>query len=835
MLKQLLAVAGVLVSVTAASAQMHVTVEPDRVRLGAHEFVFRFATVLPNVLVVPAGQTVTLPADATYDAIEVAGTLRVERSRPTAVRFTHLLVLPGGTLDVGTEESPVCQPVQLIVRDVPLDLARDPWQWGNGIVNFGAQTRVGCEVAKGFVELAEGAPSGASVVTLAEVPTGWDVGDELLIPDTRQMAPTSAPRRDPKIAITGITGRTVAISPALGFERLSILDPDGGLVLRPRVVNLTRNIVVRSENPSGTRGHTANIGHEASWDIRYNHFIGLGRTVGEDLNDTSVETTGTVKHTGTNQIGKYAEHDHHAGSSLAARQHIGNSYDGTFGAKWALAVHGTHDVLVADNVCTDFQSGCFITEDGYEVRNQFLRNIAMHAAGNGTNGKFNLVAPRNCPGCEGAGFWFRGPHQVIEGNESWGNAVGFQVFFRNQLSAPVPGARGGPNDKTFDPSKAAPLSFKGNTAASNTHGGFEQWNSPYELKIVDTTLANNGGSQVIMGDAEPGSLQAVNLRAYAQGGVTVGIHSSAAYSHAIEVTGGEIRGTETGVFEARARMYLTDLLLQNRTNIDHGFFRPERAVFTNVVHKRLAEFPARFVVLGQGQDWVPGAPLPNKFHVPAWTPAVGSRYVVKNWQGTGLDYLLFENQQRRSKPAYPASHNGDWYMRWYCPRTDLTMGQCWDTFGLAYGGGVIADEDAVALEGLVHSVARPGLAYTLGPPRAILMNPVRDTPAVVTDGKTPLRFALTGKATFTGAESVTVTIDGGAPFSVTRRSGEPGDQFGYGETTVVSPGWHVVTSQISTGGEVLTSCYHVAPTTDPMPALCGTPPPTPPTPRRAGG
>jgi hypothetical protein len=816
---------------TPAAAQMHVMVEADKVRIGATEFVPRFASVLPNVLVVPAGETVTLPADATYDAIEVAGTLRLDRSRATTVRFTHLLILPGGTLDAGTVADPVCQPVQFIVRDTPLDLTRDPFQWGNGILNFGHQSRVGCAKPQGFTELAEDAPAGATTLVLASVPYGWTIGDTLILPDTRQMGriesegPYLNPRRDTETVITAIAGNVVSVTPGLGFARTSILDPDGGLVLRPRVANLSRNMVVRSENPNGTRGHTANIGHEASWDVRYNEFVGLGRTQGVNLSNTSADLS-TI---GGNQIGKYAEHDHHAGTSLDVRQHIGNSYNGTFGTKWALAVHGTHDVVVADNVCTDFQSGCFVTEDGYEVRNQFLRNIAMHSVGNGVNGKFNLVAPANCPGCEGAGFWFRGPHQVIEGNEAWGNAIGFQVFYRNQVSASVPSVRGGPADTAFDPSTTAPLSLTGNTAASNTAAGLEEWNSPYELKAVDTLLANNGGFQLIMGDAEPGSIQLVNFRAYAQGGVTIGIQSSAAYSHAIEITGGEIRGTEVGVFESRARLYLTDLLLQNKTNIDHGFFRPWRSIFTNVMHKRLGLFPPRFVLLGQGQDWVPGEPLPNKFYVPEWTPSIGSRYFVHNWQGTGQNYLLFENQQRRNKPAYPASHNDDWYMRWYCPRADMTMGECWDTFGLAYGGGVIADEDAVALEGLVYSVARPGLSYPIGPPRAVLMNPVRDAPAVVAGGKTALRFALTG-AVFTGAETITVTVDGGAPFVVARRSGEPVDQFGYGETTVVSPGWHVVTSQISTGGETLTGCYHVAPTSDPMPAGCGatTPPPPPP-------
>ena len=54
-----------------------------------------------------------------------------------------LFILPGGTLDCGTEADPIPHRVEFIVRDVPIDTRRDPFQWGNGLLNFGTQTRVG--------------------------------------------------------------------------------------------------------------------------------------------------------------------------------------------------------------------------------------------------------------------------------------------------------------------------------------------------------------------------------------------------------------------------------------------------------------------------------------------------------------------------------------------------------------------------------------------------------------------------------------------------------------------------------------------------------------------
>src|SRR5579871_3817477 len=158
-------------------------VQPDRVLIGP-EYVPRRLD-LPKTLIVPAGKTVELPDDTAYDYIEIAGTLRVSRARDTHLKFTHLINLPGGTLDVGTQADPIpCdRHVEIVIRDVPIDTSKDPFQWGNGLVNFGHQTRVGCRKTS-FVEAADALQAGATEITLASAPTNWKVGDELLIPDT---------------------------------------------------------------------------------------------------------------------------------------------------------------------------------------------------------------------------------------------------------------------------------------------------------------------------------------------------------------------------------------------------------------------------------------------------------------------------------------------------------------------------------------------------------------------------------------------------------------------------------------------------------------------------
>ena len=117
----------------------------------------------------------------------------------------------------------------------------------------------------------------------------------------------------------------------------------------------------------------------AKWDIRYNQFVGLGRTLNVTLDDTVPGT-----HLGTNQRGKYAEHHHHAESSVGSAD-VGNIYLGNrTTTKWALVVHGTSDTLVEENVAVDFPGAGFVTEDGYEVRNVFRRNLAAYIGGDPT-------------------------------------------------------------------------------------------------------------------------------------------------------------------------------------------------------------------------------------------------------------------------------------------------------------------------------------------------------------------------------------------------------------------------------------------------------------------
>jgi hypothetical protein len=771
----------------------HGDVAANRVSVGAYEFVPRFAGSLTKVLVIPPGESVTLPADSTWDAIEVSGTLRVSRAHDTTVRFTHLLILPGGRLDAGTEDDPVLGRLEFVIRDVPLDVGRDPFQWGNGIVNFGTQTRVGRRVGATFTELVGDAPAAATTITVADA-EGWSVGDELLLPDMRQIGATrgdAGPRREARVTIAAIEGPRITLSKPLDFEHTAIRDPDGGVVLRPRVANLTRNIVIRSENPAGTRGHTANIGPQASWDIRYNQFIGVGRTTSNDLDTTTVDAHGDITHIGTNQIGKYANHDHHGGSSLAVRQNIGNSYLGLGGSKWAHAVHGTHDTLVAENVCVDFQGGCFATEDGYEVRNTFRRNVAAYSIGNRRGADGNLNGGRNSPGGEGSGFWFRALHQVIEGNEAWNNVIGINLFNRRHVDSatPVPEERGGKSSTAVNVRRSVPIAFRGNVTISNSDTGLEYW-TVQRFPAEDHISAHNREKQVWGVNSGSNHVYLRNPTLVASGGLTDCISTSEAYTPTLEVDGGAIRGCRIGIDRGGAKtVTVRGVVMQNRTNYSG---RAGQSLFEDVMHLQLGALPKRFIVFGGSDVWEPGEPLPRRALGNLWQAQRGSQHVVRNWQRTGQDYRLLERQQLASHAAWPAR---DAEHTTFVPEEGLTVGEAWRNYGLAYMGDVVDDADAVQLDGLVNGVARAGLMVPLGPPRAVLTYPNMMGPAKVDvsrDGtrSVDLRLTMTGDYTVAN-EYVVVSIDGQSPVRLRRGQGQPEDRRGH-ITKVATPGTHEV-------------------------------------------
>ena len=744
-MKKLLVLVLALWPLTAfAQHGMMVTVQADRILIGTPDYVPRCLDQ-PKVLHVISGSISTAPADATFDCIEVAGTLRISRTTDTILRFTHFFIHPGGVLDVGTVADPIPadRRVTFIVRDVPIDTTRDPFQWGNGLLNFGRQTRVGAAKTT-WTALTAGVAGGVTTITLATDPVGWRVGDELLLPDTARTVFPALPRREAPLTVKAIMGRTVTLSKPLDFSHPAIQTADGTFVLQPRVANLTRNITIRSENPAGTPGHTANVGMDASWDVRYNAFIGLGRTKNIVL-DSYVAATG---HIGTNQVGRYADHQHHAkgfGSSS-----IGNSYQGGVG-KWGLAIHGTHDGLFEWNVAAGFTGSGFVTEDGYETRNVFRRNFSAYNFGNHT-GNANIEdanALGNLPGSAGNGFWFRGIQNTFDGNEAWSNHIGFNLFNFRSVAGSYPSVPGGDLDTPFNVFVATPILHTGTVAAADTVDNIEYWGVP-DFPASDPISANPGSFGLFAGLSGNASVSLVNPT-FIGGGAPIGIHAQVAYTVTLRLDGGRIEGFTTGQLEGGHYNFIKGTKFANNgLDMDWTNFG-DTLLMENVPGKPTMKFGTAVVWSGTG-------PLPDT-GVSRFTNQRGSQFKIKNWNGTGQDFRLFTQQQLASTAAWPAAYHYPDF--WGSPELGLTMGQSWAKDGIAFLGEAVTTP--VPLEGLLMGLAAPGLNATLGPPQAIVTLPNAHEAAPVANGGIDAYLLVTGDPT-QASETVLISVDGDDPF-----------------------------------------------------------------------
>jgi len=260
-------------------------------------------------------------SNARLNALEIDGSLIFSTTVNTRLTVGTIEVMPTGTLQIGTALSPVAAGVkaEIVIADQPLDLVNDPLQFGNGLLVFGTIDIHGAPSNETWSQLATEPRAGDTSLFVSGPAPNWHPGDVLLLPDSRQVLTTDAdeflqddvPPEWEQVTVSAVSGNRIYLQTALQFDHLGARNSDGGLELLPDVAILNRNVVVRSENPAGVRGHTFFTGR-ASVDIEYARFQDLGRTSAlVDLDSTTLDTNGNVTHVGTNQIGRYAVHFHH--------------------------------------------------------------------------------------------------------------------------------------------------------------------------------------------------------------------------------------------------------------------------------------------------------------------------------------------------------------------------------------------------------------------------------------------------------------------------------------------------------------------------------------------
>jgi len=366
--------------------------------------------------------------NAHLNALEISGTLNFSAITNTRLIVGTTTVMPTGTLQIGTVSAPISSRVtaELIIADQALNLTQDPSQYGTGLLVLGKINIHGAPLSQSWTRLAAEAKAGDTSVLLSNVVTGWKAGDTVILPDTRQARSSDESAflagnlsvQLEEVTIDHIVGNRVYLTAPLAYSHLGARNAAGTLEMLPAVGVETRNVVIRSENPDGTRGHTFYTAR-ADVDIEYAQFADLGRTDAfRSLDSTTYDSSGKVTHIGTNQVGRYAIHVHHLmgpeNPTNTGYQFklIGNVVEDA--KKWGVAIHDSSFGLIQDNIVCGAQGAGFVTEDGSEIGNQFLNNFAVMMQGTNQDGKSGTAEGDFARG--GSGFWFRRGGNTIVGN-----------------------------------------------------------------------------------------------------------------------------------------------------------------------------------------------------------------------------------------------------------------------------------------------------------------------------------------------------------------------------------------------------------------------------------
>jgi hypothetical protein len=403
-------------------------------------------------------------------AIGVAGTFRWQHDIDTYLGVQNLTVFGPNTLGAGNygylEIGTAAQPIQadqtatiVIGNSVLVDENTGGVtnkEYSNGVQGWG-KVRIHGAIKTPFVLCDDELVATQTTITLDSAVSGWVANDTLLLPDTRGHLglASTLPYRIETRTLASVAGNGLSVTvPGLTYDHQGARDKDGVLDFTPEVANLTRNVIIRSEDPDGIRGHTQFF-DRCDVDIRYASFQGLGRTI-----------NASVPNTTTNQKGRYPGHFHKvlgpgdgtegaggigydasvdpdefkpgdaaniASCNGPTLRFIGNviwdtSDDGD--VKWPLTTHGTCDALIRGNVVYRGTGSLMMFEEGSEVRNVIDGNFLCHCY-DGTGDRGDGGFADGNPGREGNGMSMPNLYNFVRNNRAYnmeGVSIGYHTY-----------------------------------------------------------------------------------------------------------------------------------------------------------------------------------------------------------------------------------------------------------------------------------------------------------------------------------------------------------------------------------------------------------------------
>jgi hypothetical protein len=337
--------------------------------------------------------------DAHVDTLYMMGTAKLTTSPTTSTTLTFGTMIFDDTSEWhvhgNTEGDPLGTSViaQFIRRDTPLPGPEiNPLQHLGGIYCLDHSRAILRGASKtclaSDLRLTVAPMVGHTTLTFENPPTGWLVGDKVVIPPTGPYIYGDSTGRIyswnylfDESTIASIAGNVVTLTSPLVRNHPSATSVAGinppawtrGLApIYPHAINITRNIKIRSANPNGTRGHTL-YGERCDHLVHFVEHTSLGRTRG-----SSPFGDGTTSSHHVNQKGRYACHMHHnyGPDTGAVSGYQGEVYGCSFydSRKWPIAIHGSSYKRIEGNNIYWFEHSGISLEDGNECYNDIDDN-----------------------------------------------------------------------------------------------------------------------------------------------------------------------------------------------------------------------------------------------------------------------------------------------------------------------------------------------------------------------------------------------------------------------------------------------------------------------------
>ncbi len=635
-------------------------------------------------------------------AIQRGGALRMLPDRATRLTTDTLLVEEGGALRAAPDAPTAARAEIVLGEAAPSD--DDPLAYRGGLIVLGTAELIGAERTP-FMRLSAEPHRGDGVLSLAAPVAGWQAGDQLLLPDSRQRDSgiPPVPDQDDAAAIAAVSadGRLITLASPLRHDHPGARDADGALRFLPHVADLTRCVVVRSDAPGGRRGF-AWCGRRAELTARGAAFLDLGRGRPQD-GGSARRNALCLAHV----LGQ-AQRSASTPGFLVDDCVVRSGADG--GVADAIAIVGSHDGQLSRTIVDHWAGAGIIASEGCESRNRIVGNFITRIHGSG--------ALADGMGGAGCGIFLRGPDNEVRDNvvaqlDGWPYGCGIAIDAcyaaagrrptRAGADPTAPGA-----SEPSDPNALPIRALSGNEVYGVTGGGYRVgWLGTHYLTPLGPagTMSDDRvwhHCSWAMYASETNGLRIDGFQALCDTGLmnpAQGLLFIEPQRHLL-ITGADVEGAAGGIMLPSGEdIEVRDSTLRNDTDVSShelgttngGAELPPRLITLRNLVCRGIPGRAHTAIAREAGDLVRGG---------GYNVLQRDRLLVRAFNGrSGDDFELFFAEQSAEfvlplqKPMAVAA-----------PRPGMTNAQAWRELGIAFAGA-IAPASAHHRDGIVGLVA----------------------------------------------------------------------------------------------------------------------------------